>query len=266
MFSPRKPFMKAIKTVSIFDLFILLIACVSYVSILLLVFNTFNALYAVLLGLALACPFWKLFNLDISFHIPKMPYALITILLIALFFRFQPYLYVPGGQDQGVYVNMSAVYGKTGSTFIIDQVREKAIASGLREWYDSANQRSWQLHKKGKYEGHHLPGVYISDSGKSQYVFQFYPLHPLWMAIVGKLFGTENRVYSLVFFSLLSIAAFYFLALELSGGNRISAVIVSLLLALNPLHSFFSKFPVTEVVWLSFSSLSFCYLVPERKP
>jgi len=252
--------MKAIKTVSIFDLFILLIACVSYVSILLLVFNTFNALYALLLGPALAYPLLKLLNLNLSFRITKLPYALIGILLIALFFRFQPYLYVPGGQDQGVYVNMSAVYDKTGSTFVTDHVRNKAIESDLKEWYDSANQRSIRIIKKERYEGYHLPGIYLADLTKSLYVFQFYPLHPLWMAIAGKVVGNENRVYSLVFFSLLSIVAFYFLALELSGGNRLSALIVSLLLALNPLHSFFSKFPVTEVVSLSFSSLSFLYL------
>ena len=40
-----------------------------------------------------------------------------------------------------------------------------------------------------------------------------------------------------------------------------SSVTISLLLALNPLHAFFSKFPVTEVVALAFSSLSFFYLV-----
>ena len=246
---------------NVFDVFILLIAGVSYVAVLFLVFNSFNPLYTIITGTFIVCILVKVLGLSIGLYLPKVPYALIVILLIALVLRFQPYLYVPGGQDQGVYVNMSAVYERTGSTFVTDDVRSRAIDSDLKEWYDSANQVHTTMVKKGKYEGVHLPGIYIKNLSNSEYVFQFYPLHPLWMAIFGKFFGTTNRVYSLVFFSLLSITGFYLLARELSGGKETSAIIVSLLLALNPLHSFFSKFPVTEVITLSLSSLSFLYLV-----
>jgi hypothetical protein len=252
--------MKTIRSVNLFDIFILLIVCVSYASIFLLVLNRFNPLFAILLGAVATAVLCILLRLKIKPHIAGIPYALMAVLFIALVFRFHPYLYVPGGQDQGTYVNMSAVYEKKGSTFIIDEVRQKAIASGLGEWYDSANQRGTSILKEKEYEGYHLPGIYIKDLANSEYVFQFYPLHPLWMAIAGKCAGKANRVYALVFFSLLSIVAIYLLAGELSGGSTVSSVAASVLLALNPLHAFFSKFPVTEIVALAFSSLAFFYL------
>jgi len=60
--------------------------------------------------------------------------VLLIILLAALIFRVGPYLYLPGGQDQGLYVSMSATYEKKGSTFITDKVREKAIELGLEKY------------------------------------------------------------------------------------------------------------------------------------
>src|SRR5215813_12217852 len=40
---------------------------------------------------------------------------LVLILGVALFFRVPAYLYVLGGQDEGVYVNMAAELARTGS-------------------------------------------------------------------------------------------------------------------------------------------------------
>ena len=251
------------RSVNLFDLFIFLVACLSFVSILLLVLNRFNPYYAVAAGVALAGIAAKLLRLKIDLSFRGFPLALGIILLGSLVFRAQPYLFVPGGQDQGVYVNMSATYEKKGSTFLVDDVRKKAVKSGLEKYYDAANQFVMfkQNAKKGKYEGIHLPGIHIQDLEKSEYVYQFYPLHPLWMALTGKFFGEKNSVYSLVFFSLLSITAFYLLASVIPGGSQKSSVLVGVFLALNPLHAFFSKFPVTEVVALCFSSLGFYYLI-----
>ena len=71
-------------------------------------------------------------------------------------------------------------------------------------------------------EGVYLPGVYLKDQSNSEYVFQFYTLHPLWMSIVGKFLGDEGRVYSLVVFSLLSIIGLYLLAYEFTSSKYIA--------------------------------------------
>ena len=251
------------RSVNLFDLFIFLIVCLSFSSILLLVLNRFNPYHVVAIGAAITGIFAMFFRSKIDLSIRGIPLALLVILVVGIVLRVPPYLYVPGGQDQGVYVNMSATYEKKGSTFLVDDVRKKAIESGLEKYYDAANQFEIfkRAPKKGEYEGIHLPGIYIKDSEKSEYVYQFYPLHPLWMALAGKFFGEKNSVYSLVFFSLLSITAFYLLASVIPGGSKMSSVFIGIFLALNPLHAFFSKFPVTEVVALCFSSLGFYYLI-----
>jgi hypothetical protein len=251
------------RPVNLFDLFIFLIVCLSYVSIILLVLNRFNPYYTVAAGITATGIFALLFRSKIDPTVSGISAALLVVLVIGVVLRVPPYLYVPGGQDQGVYVNMAETYRQKGSTFLVDSVREKAVASGLGEYYDAENQILVfkQAPKSGEFEGIHLPGIYIKDLGTSQYVYQFYPLHPLWMALAGSFLGEKNSVYALVFFSILSIAAFYLLASIMPGGSNISSVLIGIFLALNPLHAFFSKFPVTEVVALCFSSLGFYYLI-----
>jgi hypothetical protein len=142
-----------------------------------------------------------------------------------------------GGQDQGVYVNMSKAFEDRGEVFQIDQVRNKLKQENIKTIYDASNLGNGVV-EKNKYEGGFLPGVYIVDKANSKNVFQFYHLHPLWMAIFGKIFGDHNRVYALVFFSLISIISFYLLAFELTN-NRGLAFITGCFLAINPLHVFF---------------------------
>ena len=249
------------KTANLFDLLILLTISISFTSIGLLVFNKFHPYSAAVSGVLLAGITVKFLSLKIRWLPGRIPVVLLIILLAALIFRVDPYLYLPGGQDQGLYVSMSATYEKKGSAFITDKVRKKAIESGLEEYYDRFNQHHRANAVKGEYEGVHVPGVYIKDLSASLYVYQFYPLHPLWMSLTGKFFGDSNRVYSLIFFSLISIVGFYLLCLELTEGNKTASALVSIFLALNPLHAFFSKFPVTEIVALAFSCLGFLYLI-----
>ncbi len=246
---------------SLFDLMVLAVIGISFGALLLLVLNRFSPWYALIIGVAAVFLLLKLWRIPIVVNLRAIPIHLALILFVALIFRFQPYLYILGGQDQGIYVNMAGSYLKKGSTFIVDDVREKAIASGLKDLYDNSNQKEWRPIQKGEYEGEHLPGIFIKDAAKSLYVYQFYPLFPLWMAVAGNLAGEKHCVYSLAFFSLLSIAAFYYLALAFSGGHLFPAVLVAALLAVNPLHAFFSKFPVSEVAALAFCGLGFLYLL-----
>jgi hypothetical protein len=181
--------------------------------------------------------------------------TLVVIILAAFMFRAEPFLWIMGGQDQGSYVNMSAYWSENKTIFPKDMVRNKIESQDLLEYYDKTNKSIQQKTKQRVY----LPGIF-SPEENSEYVFQFYHLHPLWMAIFGKLLGTQNRVYSLTFFSILSIIFFYFLAYEMSK-SRFIACAAGLLMALNPLHAFFSKFPVTEVISLFFTTASFYYLL-----
>jgi len=245
----------------IFESVFLFVVLVSISSLFLLVLNRFSSINAVLLGSIVFVFFSAVFKFKFALSDERFGRGIFIILIVALFFRAEPYLWVMGGQDQGIYVNMSATYERTGSTFITDEVRENIDSAKIRDYYDTNNQMNIRMVREKQYEGEHLPGVYIKDLSESEYVFQFYPLHSIWMAIFGKFLGTSNRVYSLVFFSFISIVAFYLLGFELSGEKKLPGYLAAAFLAVNPLHAYFSKFPVSEVVFLAFSSSAFYFLV-----
>jgi Flp pilus assembly pilin Flp len=182
--------------------------------------------------------------------------------LFVLMFRWSPFLYVEGGQDQGVYVSMSAHFARTQGLPVTDQVRERLSDTEKTE-YDKLNNHhdGERVEVPGRSEGEHQPGIFIADLSRSAYVFQFYPLHPLWMALAAKVLGEDNRVYSLVGFSLLSVLMLSLLAYELADRKPAPAFLAAGLLAINPMHVFLSRFPVTENVTVFFSASAFYYLL-----
>jgi hypothetical protein len=267
--------------ISLFEALLILIVTISIASLSMLVLNCFDSLHALIAGLVA----FTLIILIFGARLEPMPFPILSgillILMVASFFRVEPYLWLMGGQDQGLYVNMSAHYEREGSAFVKDRVRE-LFKDDLKSDYDQhqyfykkiaatgdelkgSYPRKFDQKAGVNYFAMTLPGVYFKNLAQSEFVFQFYPLHPLWMSIAGKVLGDSNRVYSLVMFSLLTIVIFSLLAYELSGGKRLPALLVALFLALNPLHAFFSKFPVTEMVSLFFSSAGFYALIRFHK-
>src|SRR5712691_1132183 len=179
---------------------------------------------------------------------PSVPHLLL-ILGVALFFRVPTYLYVLGGQDEGVYVNMAAHLARTGSLVPSDPVLEKLRQPAAIERYLADN-----------YEPHiFLPGVYRLPGSPPKLEFQFYHLFPVWMALFAGVFGFGTSVYALTFLALISVAFLYRLTLAVTD-SRPAALIAGLLVASNPLHAFFSKFPLSEVPTLAFSAMAFTFL------
>jgi len=177
--------------------------------------------------------------------LPLWHFAL--IIGVGLFFRLPPYAYLLGGQDEGVYVNMAGELSRTGGLVPIDSILE-----GI----SNPNFRSTYLHDN--YQPRiYLPGIYADTSGLE---FQFYHLFPVWLALFWSAFGLDGALYSLTFLSLVSLLFFHRLAYQISG-NAKTGLVAALLLAVNPLHAFFSKFPVTEIPTLAFSLMSFVFLL-----
>jgi len=171
------------------------------------------------------------------------------LIMVCLFFRLPVFNYVLGGQDEGLYVNTAHYIERTGGIAVYDTALEELQGTPFVERYLSENRGS----------GVFVSGIYLRSPQGSQLEFQFYHLFSVWMAIFAGIFGTAFAVYALTLFSLLSVLFMYRLTLALTDSPR-AALIGGLLLALNPLHAFFSKFPVTEVPTLAFSLMGFTYL------
>lgn len=231
------------------DFLVASVISISIVAIALLILDIFSPKTAVFAGMAISIPILSYASrrLGSIANVSGVGFAAIaTVVLVALVFRADPYPWINGGQDQGVYVSMSSHYQHGGDIFIEDKVLPRLADNELKEAYTE---------NRGK--GIFYPGVYYG--GEKDYVFQFYHLHPLWMAIFADFLGDDARGYALTFFGILSIVSLCLLTFELSG-SRLAALSVGLLIAINPLHVFFSKWPVTEVVALAYSSMGFYYL------
>lgn len=173
--------------------------------------------------------------------------------LVGLFFRLPAYHYVLGGQDEGLYVNIAHHIENTGGVAVSDKVLERLEGTPYAGTYLDENRSS----------GLYVPGVYAKSATGTQLQFQFYHLFPVWMALFDGIFGNTWAVHALTLFALLSILFFYRLALVVSNSPR-TALLAATLLAVCPLHAFFSKFPVTEVPTLAFSLIGFTYLAAYR--
>lgn len=172
----------------------------------------------------------------------------LVVLLIALPLRLPVATYLQGGQDPGVYTGVAAHLARTGSVQNRDEDFTRLLRSGgVRQYVDD------------NYGDPFLPGVYALEGNPPRLVFQFYHLFPAWMALAIDLGGLSAASFALVFLALASLLFFQRLALALTGSHRL-ALTAGVLLALNPLHAFFSRFPVTEVPTLAFSSAAFAML------
>lgn len=239
-------------SVNFFDLLIAILSSVSAISLIALVSGLFNPTLCFLFGFLLVFLmfyfFPRLFISEKPVLLSSLPNVLlVTLLLIsALFFRQEPFIYIMGGQDQGVYVNMSSYFQHKGNVEIRDTMRDLIEDPNVLYTYDFRPGDFFE------------PGVFKTNKA-GNYVFQFYHLFPVWMAIFGEVFGDINRYYALTFFSLLSILSAYFLVTKTTK-SYFWGIVAGVLLALNPLHVFFSRWPVTEVPALCFSLCGFYYL------
>jgi hypothetical protein len=161
---------------------------------------------------------------------------------LSLLFRWGPYRFEQGGQDQGLYVNMATTLSRWGSVRFPDAFRQ-SLDAGAQAIYDQTR----------------LASYYLVDSSKSLMTIEFYPLHPALMALAQSVFGGLGHE-SLTIISMLGVLGAWYLAIEIDG-RRSVATLFALLFAINPAFSFFAKFPVTESVALTFVVFGMLYLM-----
>lgn len=225
---------------------------ISIFGLLMAAIGIFRAPQALLLGVGFAIGYSLLtkstYKATGKFKVGKITLHLVLIIIVGLFFRLPIVNYVSGGQDQGVYVNMASHIVRSGGFAIQDNVLKKVDGENNIAKYSSDN------HPKTT---DFLLGLFYKGSPSSGNLeFQFYHLFPVWMAIFGGILGLNKLVWALTFLSILSLIFFYRLALGITRRPGL-ALLAGMLLALNPLHAFFSRFPVTELPTLCFTLSGF---------
>ncbi|MFC1755887.1 hypothetical protein ACFLZK_00640 [Patescibacteria group bacterium] len=186
----------------------------------------------------------KTFNLALK--VIRSNKLFILILLVALLIRLPPSLYLLGGQDQGTYISIAQQYIHEKSHYVTDEYRE-TLTKEEQNIYDF----------KGNYI---MPSFEKWNRSNSEYSMVFYPMHPLLLGIFGLIVGMNNMVYLLTIFSILSLIFISLISYEITKSKKV-ALITLLLLALNPVHLFVSKFPVNEITALMFISMGYYFLI-----
>jgi hypothetical protein len=209
----------------------------------LLVCGWFTAQLALIVGGALAIalcrPLWRSVASD-SPWTPRGVLALVLVLVLAFLARWPPASHIQGGQDPGVYMSMAAHFVESRQLDIVDELRSQLTTKEAVARYDANNLR-------GIYE----PGIYLDPLRPGHYFPRFYHLQSLWLAIFGSLVGMSHAALSQTFFGLVSLLFGALLAARMSRDLRMG-VAYAALLAILPLHVFFSKFPISEMPALAF--------------
>lgn len=235
------------KRISIVETILLYICIVSVLNVILLSVQSFYPIISIIIGFGLLCLFLLISKRKITLRENRFNIFFLLIIAIGLFFRATPNLYITGGQDQGSYVSLSKQYEINSGLYIRDNLR-KSLSQEAKTLYDKSGAAT-------------MLGVKVLDLDESVFYMPFYPVFPSWMSIFGSIFGSENRIYALTMFSILSIVAVYLFSYEISGKKKEIALLSSFLIAINPLHVYFSRIPLTEIVSLCFFLFSFYFLI-----
>ena len=191
-------------------------------------------------------------------------WGLVVILFGAVFVRSNPATFLNGGQDPGVYSAMAVHFARTGTLQLSDTLLPELSGNAeLRSYYLKRSMHRLGEKRPGVWGGNMLPGVYLADLEKNQWDFQFYALHPMWLAIGNWLFGLQAQSWILVIFSTLSVMSVFFIARRITGAYA-PALCAAFLLAINPGHAYFATFPVSETV-ACFFFLSTIYLLIDKR-
>ncbi len=167
----------------------------------------------------------------------------IVFLLLLIVLMGVPYLrpheFIFGGADAGVYVNLGANIARTGRWLISNPDLAAVLPSDypmlFREQPEDFAPRYY-----------HLPGFYVSDHGAGTIIPQFYPLHPVWLALAHGLGGVRANLFVTPLWGMLGVLALY-VALREALGRRVAAV-GAFVLALAPTQIWFSRYPTAEAL------------------
>ncbi len=236
--------MKKLLEIKLLELVWIVLSVISIISIILFTLGIFSSILVLIISFAVLVLLFVVFRPKIVFKDERFDKWIILILAIALVFRLSPWQDFEGGQDQGIYMIMSGLIEREGDTVVEDRLIDR-LSEEDRYVYEE--EKGW------------LSSTALRKTGDESYQYIFYPLFPSLMAITSFVFGESMRLYTLTFFSIFSILTVYLLGAELGKSKKVGYM-AAILLAISPLHYYFSRFTVTEVLMLTFNMSILYYL------
>lgn len=173
----------------------------------------------------------------------QIQYLLLVLWLpLAVWLFFRPHEYILGAADAGVYVNLGASIAKTGQILIENDfllTLPPALQTAVLRPVDYA-----------QVEAYLFPAFYVADLARpNQITPQFYPAHPIWMAMAfGLASSVETAVWAELFlpglWAVLGVLAVYLTVRQFAGWPIAMLALAGL--TINGMQVWFARYPVTE--------------------
>lgn len=242
-----------------------LISLLSLIALTLLSVGHFTPSYVALgAGVSAVVSAWSLRGRSFVGMLTRGEWGILAVLLVAVFLRSNPATFLNGGQDPGVYSAMAVHFARTGSLELHDTLLpELGAEQEIRSYYLKRSMHRLREKRPNRWVGNMLPGAYLTDLARNQWDFQFYALHPMWLAIGNWIFGLQAQSWVLVLFSTLTVMSAYLITRRIVGGHA-PALCAAFLLAINPGHAYFATFPVSETI-AGFFFLAALYLLLDKR-
>ncbi len=169
----------------------------------------------------------------------RWTWLLLGVLFVAAVLYFHPHEYVLGGSDAGVYVNLGGHIAHSGSLLFRDP---ELVA------LDSTTYPALFRQQPSRFITHYIqfPGFYLSDDQTGLIIPQFYPLHPVWLAILYSLGGVRASLYATPLWGVLACLAVGLTAATLFG--RRTGTLAATLLAISATQIWFARYPTSEAL------------------
>lgn len=190
----------------------------------------------------------------------RSAWPLLGIVILASILFFHPHEFILGGADAGVYVNLGANIAHTGSWLVYNP----DIASLDPALYPALFRAQPPAFITRYIQ---FPGFFLADGQPGLVIPQFYPLHPVWLAIIHGLGGLQASLYGTPMWGLLGCLAVYFTARTLFGQR--TGLLAAALLSITATQIWFSRYPTSEVLtqFLLFSGIyTFTLYITDESP
>ncbi|MCA9929686.1 MAG: glycosyltransferase family 39 protein [Anaerolineales bacterium] len=170
----------------------------------------------------------------------KVSLLLLVLLVGSGIVYFRPHEYVLGGIDPGGYMNIAVTAVRTGDFIVTDE-----WTAELREFADTTLRQQPAVWRTKYLQ---FVGWYIDDQHPERTIPQFFPFHPMLVAIGISLGGLMGGLLVTPVWGTLSLAALFLLGRRLF--NQYIGLLAALFLALTPTHIYFARYPTTEPLTL----------------
>ncbi len=161
----------------------------------------------------------------------------LALLAAAILLFFWPAEYIVGGADASVYLDLGAIWSRTGSfTFrepLLEDLSPTLLPGLFREMRPGQPMQYLRF-----------PGFYINAAAPDKIMPQFYPLHPVWLTLAHGLFGLQGSLYVTPLWAVLGVWAVYMTFKRLCGAKV--GLIGAFLLMITPLQIYFARYPTAE--------------------